>query len=170
MSTWKSYRVAVTFVTAGLVVLLVLLVSRIRLGGAPSERWESLVIAGEQTRDSHDRLVFMLTTGFEDLREVELCLDDVKAAKASGYAADVILIVRGRGIEALTNLSGRPSQLAELAREVKASGVHIVASDNELKQGGISAARMDPTPSDLVPDAAVRMTELVSQGYQVIRY
>jgi hypothetical protein len=87
MSIWKSYRIAVTSVTASLVVFVVLLVNRIRLGGAPSERWESLVNAGEQARDSHAKLVFMLTTGFVDLREVELCLDDVKAAKASGYAA-----------------------------------------------------------------------------------
>ncbi len=46
----------------------------------------------------------------------------------------------------------------------------MIASNNELKQDGISAARMDPMPSDSVPDAGVRMAELVSRGYQVIRY
>jgi hypothetical protein len=154
-----------------LVVFAVLFASRISgLVGAPTEGLDSVVNAGEQARDPHVGLVFLLTTGFEDLREVELCLYDVKVAKASGVLADVTLIVQGRGVDALTNLNGRPAQIAKLAREVKASGVHIIASDAELKQDGLSAVQMDPEPSELVPDAAARMIELVSRGYQVIRY
>ena len=170
MSTWKRHRVTLASEIAALLVFVVLLMNWIGVTGTPNERLEFRVNAGEQAHNLRGRLVFMLTTGLEDLREVELCLADVKAAKASGYTADVILIVRGRGAEALANLNGRPSRIAKLAREVKSSGIQIVASANEFKQEGISAASMDPTPSDLVPDAAVRMAELVSQGYQVIRY
>jgi hypothetical protein len=47
------------------------------------------------------KLVFMLTTGFEDLEEVRLCLQDIKAAKASGHIEDVIWLVRGRGVDSL---------------------------------------------------------------------
>lgn len=126
--------------------------------------------AGGLAHDPHVGLVFMLTTGFEDLREVELCLSDVKLAKASGYLADVTLIVRGRGVDALTNLNGRPAQIAQLARDLKASGVHIIAYDSELKQDGLSTAHLDPEPCELVQDAATRMVEFVSRGYQVIRY
>jgi hypothetical protein len=171
MNIWKHRRLIVMSVFDLLVVFAVLFASRISgLVGTSTEGLDSVVNAGEQARDPHVGLVFMLTTGFEDLREVELCLDDVKVAKASGVLADVTLIVRGRGVDALTNLNGRPSQIAKLAREVKASGVHIIASDNELKQDGLSTAQMDPEPNELVPDAAARMIEFVSRGYQVIRY
>jgi hypothetical protein len=96
---------------------------------------DSVVTANEQTRDPHVSLAFVLTTGFEDVREVELCLFDVKTAKASGDLADVTFIVRGRGVDALTNLNGRPGQIAKLTHELKASGVHIIASHNKLNQG-----------------------------------
>jgi hypothetical protein len=59
------------------------------------------VNTNEQTRDPHFSLVFMFTTGFEDLRAVELCLSDVKVAKHSGALADVTLMVRERGVDAL---------------------------------------------------------------------
>jgi len=67
-------------------------------------------------------------------------------------------------------LNGRPAQISKLAQELKASGVHIIASDSELKQDGLSTAHMDPEPTELVPDAATRMINFVSRGYQVIRY
>jgi hypothetical protein len=73
-------------------------------------------------------------------------------------------------VDALATLNGRPAQTAKLIHGAKASGVHIIASVNELKENGLSSARMDPEPSDLVPDAAARMIEFVSRGYQVIRY
>jgi len=171
MNIWKHRRLVFMSIVDLSVVLAVLFASRISgLVGAPNEVLNSVVSAGEQARDPHARIIFMLTTGFEDLREVELCLNDVKAAKASGYLADVTLIVRGRGTDALTNLDGRPPQIAKLVRDVKASGVNIIASDNELKQDGLSTAQMDPVLSEIVPDAAARMIEFVSQGYQVIRY
>ena len=67
-----------------------------------------MVKAGERARDPHVGLVFVLTTGFEDLREVESCLPDVKAARASGDMADVTLIVLGRGVDALTVFTRGP--------------------------------------------------------------
>jgi intracellular sulfur oxidation DsrE/DsrF family protein len=171
MNIWKHRRLIGMAAFDLLVVIAVLFANRIGgLVGAPTETLDSVVNAGEQARDPHVGLVFMLTTGFEDLREVELCLSDVKMAKASGDLADVTLIVRGRGVDALTNSNGRPAQIARLVHELKASGVHIIASDSELAQDGLSSAHMDPAPNELVPDAATRMIEFVSLGYQVIRY
>jgi hypothetical protein len=57
-----------------------------------------------------------------------------------------------------------------LAREVKASGVPIIASTDALKQQHISIASLDPKPTNLVDDSATLMAELVSKSYQVIRY
>jgi intracellular sulfur oxidation DsrE/DsrF family protein len=171
MNIWKHRRLVAMCVLDLMVILAVLFATRIgNLVGAPAGVLNSVVNAGETTRDSHIGLVFMLTTGFEDLREAELCLSDVKVAKTMGGLADVTLIVRGRGVDVLSNLNGRPAQIAKLAHELKASGVQIIASDSELKQDGLSAAQMDPEPSELVPDAGARMIEFVSRGYQVIRY
>jgi hypothetical protein len=66
-------------------------------------------------------------------------------------------------------LNGRPAKIAKLVHEWNASGVHVIAFDNELKQDGLSTAQMDPEPGELVPDAAARMITFVSRGYQVIR-
>lgn len=171
MNIWKHRRLIAMTVFDLFVVFAVLFANRFAgLVGSTTGVLGTVVNAGEPVRDPHVGLVFMLTTGFEDLREVELCLSDVKVAKASGDLADVTLLVRGRGVDVLSNLNGRPAQIAQLAKDLKASGVHIIASDSELKQDGLSAARMDPAPSELVPDAAARMIEFISQGYQIIRY
>src|SRR5689334_6619203 len=67
------------------------------------------------------KLVFMLTTGFEDLVEVKLCLEDIKATQKSSYLEDLIWFVRGRGVDALGAAEGvltRPPEIISLAREV----------------------------------------------------
>ena len=75
----------------------------------------------------------------------------------------------GTGRGCVTYLNGRPAKIAKLVHEWNASGVHVIAFDNELKQDGLSTAQMDPEPGELVPDAAARMITFVSRGYQVIR-
>ena len=137
--------------------------------GDPSESLKN----DKSVRNSNGKLIFMLTTGFADLSEVRLCLEDIKAAKASGYLEDVIWLVRGRGVDALGGPEGaltRPSVIIQLAREVKASGVRIIVSTEALQQQQIPVASLDPTATDLVDNTAMLMAELVSQGYQVVRY
>ena len=115
----------------------------------------------------------MLTSGFEDLPEVKLCLEDIKQAKASVYLEDVIWLVRGRGVDALGRPEGvltRPAEIIQLAREVKASGVRIIVSTDALRQQQISAANLDPKATDLADNPSTLMVELVARGYQVIRY
>ena len=141
-------------------------------GKAQGDRSESFKNV-KAVRNPNGKLIFMLTTGFEDLSEVRLCLEDIKAAKASGYLEDVIWLVRGRGVDALGRPEGllaRPPVIIQLAREVKASGVRIIASTEALKQQQIPVASLDPTATDLVDNTAMLMADLVSQGYQVIRY
>ena len=130
---------------------------------------EAVADTGEQASDPHVGLVFVLTTGFEDVDEVEQCLRDVKLAKESGYVSDVTLIVQGRGLDALTNLDASPPQITNLAREVKASGVHIIVSDDEISRnepGGYP----DIVPTEFVSNGDAQIAELASKGYQIIRY
>jgi hypothetical protein len=137
--------------------------------GDPSESFKN----GKSVHNPNGKLVFMLTTGFEDLSEMRLCLEDIRAAKTSGYLEDVIWLVRGRGVDALGRPEGvltRPPVIIQLAREVKASGVRIIVSTEALQQQQIPVAGLDPTATDLVDNTAMLMAELVSQGYQVIRY
>lgn len=163
-------RLAGMFATAVLVVVPLMAAS----GGAgtegPRQKLESQSNAGKRVRHPRGRLVLMLTTGIEDVREMALSLEDAKAAKDSGYLEDVIWIARDRGVEALGSLRARPTEMVQLERAAKASGVRIIVSGAALKQYGVPADRLDPKPDEIVPDAVVRLAELISQGYQVIRY
>jgi hypothetical protein len=169
MKSWNRGRVVVGFAWG----LLAILTSSCGVPGkAQAERVGSFKV-GERVGNATGRLVFMLTTGYEDLWEVRLCLEDIKAAKASGYMEDVIWLVRGRGVDVLGEPEGvlrRPSVIIQLAREVKASGVRVIVSTEALQQQKIPVARLDPTATELVDDTARLMVELVSQGYEVIRY
>ena len=155
-----------------LVALAILAGSGGTSGNAQAERAESFK-SSQLAGNANGKLVFVLTTGFEELSEVRLCLEDVKAAKASGYLEDVIWLVRGRGVDALGRAEGvltRPAGIIQLAREVKASGVRVIVSTEALQQQQIPVASLDPTATDLVDNTAMLMVELVSEGYQVIRY
>ena len=158
--------------SCALVAIAILVGSAGSRGNAQGARPESSK-NGRPGRNPNGKLVFMLTTGFEDLLEVKLCLEDVKQAKASGYLEDVIWLVRGRGVDALGKPGGvltRPAEIIQLAREVKASGVRIIVSAAALKQQQIAVGNVDPKATDLVDDPAMLLAELVAKGYQVIRY
>jgi hypothetical protein len=168
MKIWKRGRV----VTSALATLAFLVSTSCTSGKAQDQRVADLR-SGTLVRNPSGKLVFMLTTGFEDLLEVRLCLRDIKAAKTSGYVEDVVWLVRGRGVDALGKPQGvltRPADIVRLAREVKAAGVRIIASTDALKEQQISVVTLDPQPTDLVDDSATVMSELVSKSYQVIRY
>jgi hypothetical protein len=169
MTFWNRCRMGKSCALTTIAILVGIIGSR---GNAQALRPESSE-TGKVARNPNGKLVFMLTTGFEDLSEVRLCLEDVKLAKASGYLEDVILLVRGRGVDALGRPEGvltRPAEIVQLAREVKASGVRIIVSTNALKQQQMSVANLDPKATDLVDNPGLLMVELVAKGYQVIRY
>jgi uncharacterized protein len=169
MKPWNRGQVA----SSAIVALAILASSGGIPGNARSNRSDSFK-NGKLVHNPNGKLVFMLTTGFEDLSEVRLCLEDIKVAKASGYVEEVIWLVRGRGVDALGSAAEgaltRPPVIIQLAREVKASGVRVIVSTDALQQQQIPVASLDPTATDLVENTAMLMAELVSQGYQVIRY
>jgi hypothetical protein len=168
MKSWNHGHLA----GSALVALAILVGSGGTPGNARGNRSDSFK-NGKSVHNPNGKLVFMLTTGFEDLWEVRLCLEDIKVAKASGYVDEVIWLVRGRDVDALASAEGvlkRPPVIIQLAREVKASGVRVIVSTDALQQQQIPVASLDPTATDLVDNTAMLMAELVSQGYQVIRY
>ena len=168
MNVWMRGR-AVTSVLA----TLVLVMSTSCTSGKAQDQRVIYLKSGTSVRNPSGKLVFMLTTGFEDLLEVRLCLEDIKAATTSGYVEDVVWLVKGRGVDARGKPQGvltRPAEIIRLARDVKAAGVRIIASTDALNQQQISIVTLDPKPTDLVDDSATVMSELVSKSYQVIRY
>jgi hypothetical protein len=78
-----------------LVVIAVLSVNSINnLLEATTAISDSVVNEGEQAHDPHVGLVSMRTTGFEDLRESELRLSELKVVKALGDLPDVTLVLQ----------------------------------------------------------------------------
>lgn len=121
-------------------------------------------------RTPHGKLAFVLTTGFEDLQTANMMLKQVKLAKDAGYLEDIAVVVYGRGVQLFDNTAARPQPAAQLIRDAQAAGVHFYVCNNALGQLGIPAARLDPKPDQIVPFGIVKLSELVSDGYQVIRY
>ena len=121
-------------------------------------------------RTPHGKLAFVLTTGFEDLQTANMMLKQVKLAKDAGFLEDIAVVVYGRGVQLFDNTGARPQPAAQLIRDAQAAGVHFYVCNNALGQLGIPAARLDPKPDRIVPFGIVKLSELVSDGYQVIRY
>lgn len=121
-------------------------------------------------RAPHGKLAFILTTGFEDLQTANMMLKQVKLAKEAGYLEDVAVVVYGRGVQLFDNTGARPQPTAQLIRDAQAAGVRFYVCNNALHQLGVPVARLDPKPDQIVPFGIVKLSELVSDGYQVIRY
>jgi len=121
-------------------------------------------------RAPHGKLAFVLTTGFEDLQTANMMLKQVKLAKEAGYLEDVAVVVYGRGVQLFDNTGARPQPTSQFIRDAQAAGVRFYVCNNALHQLGIPAARLDPKPDEIVPFGIVKLSELISDGYQVIRY
>ncbi|MCL5745911.1 MAG: DsrE family protein [Acidobacteria bacterium] len=121
-------------------------------------------------REPHGKLAFVLTTGFEDLQMANMMLKQAKIAKSSGYLEDVAVVVYGRGVQLFENTGARPQPTAQFIRDAQGAGVRFYVCNNALHQMGIPADRLDPKPDQIVPFGIVKLSELISDGYQVLRY
>jgi len=121
-------------------------------------------------RTPHGKLAFVLTTGYEDLQMANMMLKQVKLAKEAGYLEDVAVVVYGRGVELFDDTGARPQPTAQLIRAAQAAGVRFYVCNSALHQLGIPAARLDPKPDEIVPAGIVKLSELISNGYQALRY
>lgn len=119
----------------------------------------------------HGKLVFVLTTGFEDLQENGMAIRQAKVAKESGFLDDVVLLVYGRAVQAFSkDVTAKPPQTTVAIKEAKAAGVRILICGEAIKRFNIPKESLDPQPEAVVPNAIVALSELVSKGYQIIKY
>jgi hypothetical protein len=121
--------------------------------------------------DRPNKLVYLLTTGLENVRSLDILLQYAISAKKSGHLSEVAILADSRGVEILAaSQSIRPAQTAALAKQAKAVGVRFLVAEAGLKQVNMTAADLDPKPDEIVPDGGVRLAELISQHYEVIHF
>ena len=119
----------------------------------------------------HGSLVIVLTTGLEDMQAVNSSLRHARIIKESGYLENVVWLAYGRGVQALAGgMKARPAETAELARQTQAAGIPLIACRTALAGMGIPEESLDPKPAQVVPQGVVKLAELVSLGYEIIRY
>ncbi len=124
----------------------------------------------QTARKPHGKLAFVLTTALDDMQTMNMMLQQVKIAKESGYLEDVAVVVYGRGVMAFNNIPARPPQTAQFIRAAQGAGVRFYVCGNALAKLGIAPEKLDPKPDEIVPRGIVKLSELISEGYQVIRY
>lgn len=119
----------------------------------------------------HGKMVFVLTTGLEDLQSVNMAIRHAGMAMKSGYLDDSVLLVYGRSVQAFAkDVTAKPPQVAAAINEAKDAGARILICAEALKKFDIPKEKLEPGVDEVVPNAIFTLAELVSQGYQVIKY
>lgn len=119
----------------------------------------------------HGKMVFVLTTGLEDLQAVNMAIRHSGMALKSGYLDDSVLLVYGRGVQAFSkNITAKPAQTSAFIKEAKQAGVRILICGEAIRRFNIPKEELDPGVDAVVPNSIVTLAELVSKGYQVIKY
>ena len=155
-------------VMAGLVVALGSLVAMAE-GAPPAGAAERG--AAERGSKGHGKMVFVLTTGLEDIQAVNMAIRHAGMALKSGYLDDSVLLVYGRAVQAFSkDITARPPQTAAFIKEAKEAGVRILICGEALKRFDIPREKLEPGVDAVVPNSIVTLAELVSRGYQVIKY
>ena len=121
-------------IAAGMMLALVGLVAM--AGGAPT---------ADRGSKGHGKMVFVLTTGLEDLQAVNMAIRHSGMALKSGYLDDSVLLVYGRAVQALSKeITAKPPQTAAFVKEASEAGVRVMACAEAMKRFGI--AREDLVP------------------------
>lgn len=116
-------------------------------------------------------LLFVLTTGLEDVQTMGSVFRHAKVAAEQHRLSEVAVLVYGRGVQAFDgDVSARPPQLLELIREAMAAGVRVVLCANAIEHMGVDRAHLDPTPTEIVPNAIVTLVGYVERDAAVVRY
>ncbi len=116
------------------------------------------------------KLVFVTTTGLEDIGALGSSLKHARIAQESGYLEKVVWLAYGRSVVVVDpTVKAVPDNVRSLAREAKDSGVELVVCGSALSQFGIDPKTIEPK-ARVVPQGVVELSRLVSEGYEVIRY
>ena len=127
--------------------------------------------AAEPGSKGHGKMVFVLTTGLEDLQTVNMAIRHAGMAKKSGYLDDSVLLVYGRGVQAFSkDITAKPPQVSASIKEAKEAGARIIICGEALKRFDIPKEKLEPGVDEVVPNSIVTLAELVSKGYQIIKY
>jgi|GEM_PF-2722938 len=126
--------------------------------------------AGKKPPARQGKLVFVSTTGLEDLGTLSSAFRHAKAAKVSGHLSDVVWLTYGRAVVALDpTVKAVPDSIRKEAQEAKAAGVRLVACGSALEKFGIDRNKLQPQ-AEVVDNGVTELARLVAEGYQVIRY
>ena len=127
--------------------------------------------AAEPGSKGHGKMVFVLTTGLEDLQTVNMAIRHAGMAKKSGYLDDSVLLVYGRAVQAFSkDITAKPPQVSASIKEAKEAGARIIICGEALKRFDIPKEKLEPGVDEVVPNSIVTLAELVSKGYQIIKY
>ena len=153
---------ALTLVGGGLMALA---------GATPQEKAAKGEVKAEPGSKGHGKMVFVLTTGLEDLQSVNMAIRHAGMAQKSGYLDDTVLRVYGRAVQAFSkDITAKPPQVAAAIKEAKEAGARIILCGEALKRFDIPEEKLEPGVEEVVPNSIVTLAELVSRGYQIIKY
>lgn len=116
------------------------------------------------------KLVFVATTGLEDIGTLSSSFRHARGALESGHLESVVWLTYGRAVVALDpTVKAVPESVRKAAAEAKAAGVKLVACATALKKFDIDPKKLRPR-AEVVPNGAHELARLVAEGYAVIRY
>ncbi len=117
---------------------------------------------------ANGKLVFILTTGREDMQTVVMSLKHAVGAQKTGLLREVAWLSYERGVAAVASSMVRPPALLTALKEARGGGVPMFVCANALQRMGIPREKVDG--AQVVPSGIVKVAELVAEGYTVIRY
>ncbi len=159
----------IAWIVPGLVVALGGLVAL--AGATPQDKAAKAEAAVEPGSKGHGKMVFVLTTGLEDLQSVNMAIRHAGMAKKSGFLDDSVLLVYGRAVQAFSkDITAKPPQVSAAIKEAKEAGARIILCGEALKRFDIPKEKLEPGVDEVVPNSIVTLAELVSRGYQIIKY
>jgi uncharacterized protein len=155
---------------AAIVTALTLVAGLAALAG-PATQDGATTTKVEPGSKGHGKMVFVLTTGLEDLQSVNMAIRHSGMAMKSGFLDDSVLVVYGRAVQAFSkDITAKPPQVAAAIKEAKAAGARIIVCGEAIKRFDIPKEKLEPGVDEVVPNSIVTLAELVSKGYQVIKY
>jgi hypothetical protein len=157
------------WIVAGMLLALSGLLAMARAADDP--KTEVAKATAELGTKGHGKMVFVLTTGLEDLQSVNMAIRHAGMAKKSGFLDDSVLLVYGRGVQAFAkDITAKPPLVSVVIKEAKEAGARIILCGEALKRFDISKEKLEPGIDQVVPNSIVTLAELVSKGYQIIKY
>ena len=162
----KIRRTMATIVTA-----MALVGGGLAVMAGPAPQDGAATTKAEPGSKGHGKMVFVLTTGLEDLQSVNMAIRHSGMAMKSGFLDESVLLVYGRAVQAFSkDITAKPPQVAAAIKEAKEAGARIIVCGEALKRFDIPKEKLEPGVDEVVTNSIVTLAELVSKGYQVIKY